>query len=152
MKIFSHVILLTNFYCIFVNVNMVYIFFSYVNNRETHCIGNDLLFSDFFSMILSIQWDFALEIKMLLNILLSTSRGWISSRNLLYIIVTLVNNTVLCIWQSIKKGRSHVKSCDLYLSYTHRHTHKGSQRHKLLEMMHMSLTLIEVMVLSMWIH
>ena len=152
MKIFSHVILLTNFYCIFVNVNMVYIFFSYVNNRETHCIGNDLLFSDFFSMILSIHWNFALEIKMLLNILFSTSGGWISSRNLLYIIVTLVHNTVLCIWQSIKKGRSH-KSCALYLSYIHRHTRKGSQRHrKLLEMMHKSLTLIEVMVLSMWIH
>ena len=109
---------------------MVYIFFFYVNNRETHCIGNDLLFSDFFSMILSIHWNFALEIKMLLNILFSTSGGWISPRNLLHIIVTLVNNTVLCIWQSIKKGRSHVKSCALYLSYTHRHTHKGSQRHK----------------------
>lgn len=130
MKIFSHAILFKNFYYIFVNANMVYNFFFYVNNRETHCIGNDVLFSDFFLMILSIHWDFALEIKMLLNTLFSTSARLISSRNLLYNIVTLVNNTVLCIWQFIKKGRSHVKSCALYLLYTHTHTHKGSQRYK----------------------
>ena len=143
-----------NFYYIFVNANMVYNFFFYVNNRETHCIGNDLLFSDFFLMILSIHWDFALEIKMLLNTLFSTSARLISSRNLLYNIVTLVNNTVLCIWQFIKKGRSHVKSCALYLLYTHTHirtkAHKDTR--KLLEMMCMSLTLIEVMVLLTWIH
>lgn len=143
MKIFSHVILLKKFYYIFVNVNMVYNFFFYVNNRETHCIGDDLLFSDFFSMILAIHWDFALEIKMLLNILFSTSTRWISSRTLLYNIVTLVNNTVLCIWQFIKKGRSHVKSCALYLLYTHTciHTKAHKDTRKLLEMMRVSPTL-----------